>query len=197
MRKFIYLFFMILCTLLVVLLLNSPYKFYSIILFSLAVLFFILFIISFLRRDSSDIGIFNRKLKRILNTYDSILVKSDNHINLGNRTPIVLNSFNDLVNAQMEVRKPISYYLENECCNFILFDDKEVYIYVLKVNDNSNSVILQDLAFEYNNQENKYSNLFDSIDNTTIVMVGNSKSFKVSPIRKKKSKKVDDDIEIL
>ena len=92
------------------------------------------------------------------------------------------------MDAQAEIRKPITFFEEDNGTSFILLDDNEAYIYVLK-KKNVDLLIYEHIRnYKLENRKTDYSELFDEIDKTMIVMINNEKAYKVSPIREKKNK---------
>lgn len=179
---------------LILLLCNKLYS-YGIVAGTVTLILFVIFIL-FCINSRDEESIYKNKLNKLLKTYDSILVKSSTLPSLEDRNIIQVDSFQDLINAQLEIRKPIYYKLQVSCCSFLLLDDKEACTYILKSNDKVVSDL--DILINENNIVNKKKDKNDysilkNIDKTSIIMLDNSKSFKVSPIREKKK----DDIEIL
>ena len=179
---------------LVLLLWNKLYS-YGIVAGTVALILFVVFIL-FCINSRDEESIYKNKLNKLLKTYDSILVKSSTLPSLEDRNIIQVDSFQDLINAQLEIRKPIYYKLQVSCCSFLLLDDKEACTYILKSNDKVVSdldiLINENSIVNKKKEKNDYS-ILNNIDKTSIIMLDNSKSFKVSPIREKKK----DDIEIL
>ena len=179
---------------LVLLLWNKLYS-YGIVAGTVALILFVVFIL-FCINSRDEESIYKNKLNKLLKTYDSILVKSSTLPSLEDRNIIQVDSFQDLINAQLEIRKPIYYKLQVSCCSFLLLDDKEACTYILKSNDKVVSdldiLINENSIVNKKKEKNDYS-ILKNIDKTSIIMLDNSKSFKVSPIREKKK----DDIEIL
>lgn len=131
-------------------------------------------------------------IKNIINTFDSILVKSNTVPKLIGRNIIVVEEIDDMVDAQLEIRKPICYYKQTESCSFVLLDDKEAYVYVEKLNPDVVSPIeieINDIKLKQKNSEDLDSEMLRDIEKTTIVKLSNKKSYKVSPINKEKIKK--------
>ena len=139
--------------------------------------------------------VYNSYLKEILKTFDSVLIKVTSIPDLGKRNIINVNSIEDLIDAQVEIRKPIYYYLDINSCTFMLLDDKEICLYVLRRNKYVVAQIDGILQEEANQKRikqerdkkalenyNKDSSILESIENTTIIRF-NNKSFRVSPIR--------------
>lgn len=179
---------------LILLLCNKLYS-YGIVVGTVALILFVVFIL-FCINSRDEESIYKNKLNKLLKTYDSILVKSSTLPSLEDRNIIQVDSFQDLINAQLEIRKPIYYKLQVSCCSFLLLDDKEACTYILKSNDKVVSdldiLINENSIVNKKKEKNDYS-ILKNIDKTSIIMLDNSKSFKVSPIREKKN----DDIEIL
>lgn len=179
---------------LILLLSNKLYS-YGIVAGTVTLILFVVFIIvCFNSRDEESV--YKSKLNKLLKTYDSILVKSSTLPSLDDRNIIQVDSFQDLINAQLEIRKPIYYKLQVSCCSFLLLDDKEACTYILKSNDNVVSdldILINEKKIVDKKKEKDDYSILKNIDKTSIIMLDNSKSFKVSPIREKKK----DDIEIL
>lgn len=142
----------------------------------------------------SDEAQYKSKLRQILRTYDSILVKSKNLPKLDNLNIIRVDTIEDLVDAQMEIRKPIYYQEQTESCAFVLLDNMTACFYTLKVND----AVLCPLEITINELDiiNKNSqkaleedipeDLLSEIERTTIIRLKKGKYVKVSPLRNRK-----------
>ena len=148
---------------------------------------------------------YESKVRNIINTFDSILVKSNTVPKLVGRNIIFVEEMGDLVDAQLEIRKPICYYRQTETCSFVLLDDKEAYVYVEKLNPEIVSPLeieINDIKRMQKNSDNLDPDLLKSIEKTTIVMLSDKRSYKVSPVRKEdnsntENKSIVNDIEIL
>ncbi len=131
---------------------------------------------------------YESEIRSILNTYDSILVKSNGVPNIEGRNIIVVESIDDLIDAQLEIRKPICYVKQTESCSFVLLDEKEAYIYVEKLTDDVLSpveIAVQEAKIKQKSKEEMDSEMLRDIEKTTVVKLSNKRSYKVSPIRKK------------
>lgn len=147
--------------------------------------------IKFIFDNSSPTKAYESNVRNILNTFDSILVQSNAVPKLEGRNIIYVESIDDLVDAQLEIRKPICYYKQTESCSFALLDDKEAYIYIEKLNDDVVSPLeieIKENKLKTKNQDEMDSEMLRDIEKTTIVKLSNKKSYKVSPIRKDKNK---------
>jgi len=175
---------------------------YCILSITLGIVFLLLGISNLLKNQSPEKK-YNSEIKDILKTFDSVLVKSSEIPNLDNRNIIEVESIDDLVDAQLEIRKPICYLKQTESCSFVLLDDKEAYIYVAKINENILSpieIVIKESKIKRKNREEMDSEMLRDIEKTTIVKLSNKKSYKISPVRKKENKvkqMIYDDIELL
>ena len=163
-----------------------------------------------LLNDRSPEKSYESKIRNIINTFDSILVKSNTVPKLVGRNIIFVEEMGDLVDAQLEIRKPICYYRQTESCSFVLLDDKEAYVYVEKLNPEVVSPLeieINDIKRMQKNSQDLDSEMLRDIEKTTIVRLSDKRSYKVSPVRKEKvdkqentyseKKNVVEDIEIL
>lgn len=168
---------------------KTDYSAYSVLCYTLAAVLVVLGGSS-LFTNSNPTKIYDNKVKNILNTYDSILVKSNTIPSLEGRNVVNVEKMEDLVDAQLELRKPICYLKQTESCSFILLDEKEAFVYVEKLNDDVVSPVeieLNNLRIKEKDKDDMDSEMLKGIDKTTIVKLSNRKSYKVSPVRKKKN----------
>lgn len=190
----------------------SDYIQYGILTIVIDIVIFIVLFKSF-NIEKDPIKSYELRIKSTLNTYDSILVRNKEIPNLENRNIIMLYNFEDLVNAQIELRKPICYIKQTESCSFILLDGSEAWVYIDKVND----AVVSPVEIEINNLKRVLKNeseidqkILKEIEKTTIIKLPNAKTYKISPIRDKeiknscesnkainKEKKDDKEVEIL
>ena len=164
---------------------------YSILAFTVAAVFG-LFGVNRLIGNRNPNQVYERKGKDLLNTYDSILLKCGSVPNMEGRNIIRVESMDDLVDAQFEIRKPICYLKQSESCSFVLLDEKEAYVYVEKLKeDDLSPVEIEINNMKFRNKENRDldSEMLQDIDKTTIIKLSNKRSYKVSPIRKKNEPK--------
>lgn len=142
--------------------------------------------ITYALNTRNEEAIYNSTLKKVLNNYDAILVESHNFPDLKGKNIIKVTNMDDLVDAQIEIRKPIYYMIEGEdSCSFVLLDNSEACIYILKQNENVTSP-LELIINEYEKHNDIDASLLEDIERTTIIKLNNMKSFKVSPYKKDK-----------
>ena len=145
--------------------------------------------------SGSDESRYLNNLKKILKTYDAILAKSSVLPDLDDRNIIIVESMQDLVNAQIEIRKPIFYKMQVSCCSFFLLDEKDACVYTIKVNDDVVSdldILIKEKNFKQKKKLDDDYSLLKNIDKTSIIVLENSKSYKVSPIRDKDEEKKEE-----
>lgn len=88
-------------------------------------------------KDFQKQSIYKRKLRKILSTYDSIIVNVEKFPFVGDLSVVFVTSFEELVDAQNEVRLPINFK-ENKRKNmarFVLIRNNLAWVYVLKEGD--------------------------------------------------------------
>ena len=142
--------------------------------------------------------VYESKVKDMINTYDSILLKCNTVPNIDGRNIIKVETMDDLVDAQYEIRKPICYLKQSESCAFILLDEKEVYVYIEKLHEDVLSPVeieINNMKFRKKENSDIDSEMLQDIDKTTIIKLSNKKSYKVSPIRKNKEEEEKKQIE--
>ena len=147
----------------------------------------LVFGIKFVLNGGDPTKVYESNVRNILNTFDSILVKSNTVPKLIGRNIIIVEEMDDMVDAQLEIRKPICYYKQTESCSFVLLDDKEAYVYVEKLSPDVVSPLeieINDIKLKQKNSEDLDSEMLKDIEKTTIVKLSNKKSYKVSPIKK-------------
>ena len=143
-------------------------------------------LVTYTLNTRNEAAIYTSTLRKVLNNYDAILVESHNFPDLKGKNIIKVTNMDDLVDAQIEIRKPIYYMIEGEdSCSFVLLDNTEACIYVLKQNEQVESP-LELIVAEYEKHNDIDASLLEDIERTTIIKLNNMKSFKVSPYKKNK-----------
>ena len=67
-----------------------------------------------------------------MNTYDSIIVNTEEEPKIENYNVIKVESFEELIDAHSEIRMPINYYQTDHSSVFVLLSDKTAWKYVLE-----------------------------------------------------------------
>ncbi len=98
--------------------------------FLIAVMFLILIVIT--RNNQKNDNKYYVELKRILSTYDGIIVNVSSLPDLEKFNVIKVKSFDELLDAHSEVRLPINYYRQKGKSTFILVNDTMLWMYVLR-----------------------------------------------------------------
>ncbi len=86
--------------------------------------------IKYIIRKRKMISEYHKEINKILSTYDSIIVNSDNIKNLSKYNIINVNSFEELLDAHSEVRMPINYVeINNNYSIFVLINNDVAWVY--------------------------------------------------------------------
>lgn len=152
-------------------------------------LIFLLLIFFNVNDNRSDDAIYESTLKKILKTYVAILIESEELPSIKGKNIVKITSIDNLINAQVEIRKPIYYKKEFDYCTFVLLDDKEALVYSLKRNDDVVCTIDNIILEEKINSSKE--ELLNGIENTTIIKLDNNKVYKISPV-KEENKQISD-----
>lgn len=173
----------------------NSYINYAVIVLAIAVSFIIQELMYRFTGDTKEEK-YETKLKKILKTYDSVLVETRKVPVIDSEKVILVNSIDDLIDAQLELRKMIYYFKQSDNCSFVLFDQNQANIFILK----SNEEVISPLEIEINNNKIKNKNKNDideetlnEIDKTTIIKLPNDKAYKISPVRKQKKSNLKKD----
>ena len=75
---------------------------------------------------------YNKKTKKILKKYDAVLVKTKNIPRLYDKNIMLVSNIEDMINAQMEIRKPVYYFVNENSHSFFLLDGEEALVYIVK-----------------------------------------------------------------
>lgn len=99
---------------------------YAIIFISLICLFFIYYF------NNKKKDKFNTKISKILRSYNGIIVNISNMPNFSKRDVIMVNSFYELLNAQMELRVPINFIHYENAGKFFIIGSGVVWMFILR-----------------------------------------------------------------
>lgn len=96
---------------------------------------------------------YNKKTKKILKKYDSVLVKTKNIPRLYDKNIMVVSTMEDMINAQMEIRKPVYYFVNENSHSFFLLDGEEALVYIVK-NDPTVMCVVEKLILNIDKMRN-------------------------------------------
>ena len=172
-------------------------KLYTYLIIVVPILFILLFFsIKGIRTKYSPEDEYNMFLKEILKTYDAVLINVVEMPSVDGRSIVKVSNFEDLIDAQIEIRKPIYYKRDDRSTIFVLLDDKQVCINILKVDEEENTQFDRWLA-DLEKEKNKFDeSILAGIENTTIVRLDNNKSYRVIPIKDNDKKTIKDSKEL-
>ncbi len=149
------------------LIINKIYD-YAILLFIISI---ICLIVSFLslkdKYDSRDI--YNKRVKDIIDMNSSVLVKIDNMPEFNNRKVVTIDNIDDLLDIQLDLKRPIEYLNKNDSCSFILLSDKNVFIYTIGYNEDlktSIDIINEKKKVKEEVKEEQIESLDENINNS-------------------------------
>lgn len=74
-------------------------------------------------------SVYQRKLKKILKTYDGILVEVDSLPDLTKFNVIYVKSFDELIDAHSEIRRPINFIQKSSHAKFLLINEGIAWVY--------------------------------------------------------------------
>lgn len=167
-------------------LLNDIINYFIVFMTITAILFVHFCYIVFSKKD--DTSVYKRNLKKILKTYDSILVYSDSGYEISKHNIIFVKKFEDLLTAQEEFECHIVFIEEKESSIFLLKDNNELLVYVMKVNDDVTSKfenkLIENIQKEKEKNKKVGKNVLEDLEKTTIIQLKNDKVYKVSPLNK-------------
>ena len=106
----------------------NKYVGYLCMLIGISILCFIIYILILKSKLENE---YNKSIRRIMKTYDNIIVSSKNLPNLDNLNVIDVLSFDELLDAHGEVRNPINCVKGKKSTVFILINDDIAYRYKL------------------------------------------------------------------
>jgi len=150
----------------------------------------------YLKEEPDEYSTYNKNKKRILKTYDSIIVEVENIPNIAGKNVIKVKSIEDLVDAQLELREPIYYKNDNDSCFFLLLHFNEACVYILKMSENTISPTEQSIRYMKPSSKKDEKSILENVENTIVYKLDELRSFKISPIRNEKEIQVVDDTEI-
>lgn len=191
MKKIILSVLFVLCIIVSSILIYFKLHTYSIVALTITAMILIYLINSFFEEETPE-SIYNKILREIIKTYDSILVDITKIPEMDVKTVINVSSFEKLLDVQYELKKPIFYKMSINSCSFLLIDSEIAYVFVLRISEDSFSP-LDDIIAEVERDAKKRKEakkILDNIEKTTIIKLDDLRKYKVSPIREKDLKKI-------
>ena len=152
----------------------------------------------YIKEEPDEFSTFVKNKRRILKTYNSIIVEVEDIPNIAGKNIIKVKSIEDLVDAQLELREPIYFKNDNDSCFFMLLHYNEACIYILRMNDDVVSPTeqsIKNMKEDPDSKDNK-ENILENVENTIVYKLDELRSFKISPIRNDMEVKVVDDTAI-
>lgn len=107
---------------------------------------------------------FEKKVNKILKTYNSILVKCRNIPISPDKNIILVDDMDSMINTQIETRKPILYFAEDNTISFMILDQEEVYVYIIKKYDAAESKIENVIKTIENSKNSFFGEIFSGSD---------------------------------
>ena len=167
------------------LLFNDLINYFIVTLIITLILFCYLIFITFKKNDENSI--YQREIKRIFRTYDSILVYSDSNYKLNDQEIVIVNKLEDIVKVSEALNLPILVINEKDSCIFICEEGICNLVYIKKKNNSIISkyeeIIIKRIKDSKNNVDSKQ--ILKDIEKTTLIKLKNNKTYKVSPVKKK------------
>lgn len=110
----------------------------------------IIFLFFMLFKEIKNESIYYKKLKKILKVYDGIIVSIKEIPKLDNFNVVNVDSFEELIDAHSEVRRPINYIQKNNGSTFLLITEGIVYKYFLarELFNNTNNKEKNEVSYE-------------------------------------------------
>lgn len=138
------------------------------------------------KKEKNKNDTYERDLKKLLKTYDSILVYADNY-DITEDSVIYVKNIDELARFCEEMKKTIIFVQEDEACSFILKNDEDLLVYLMKKDKNSKSKIENKIKkMKENVIDLRDENILDDLEKTTVIRFKDNKIYKVSPIRSQK-----------
>lgn len=153
----------------------------------------------YIKEAPDEYSLFIKEKKRILKTYNSVIVEVETLPNIAGKNIIKVKTFDDLIDAQLELREPIYYKNDNDSCFFLLLHYNEACIYILKINDaviSPTELSIRYMKPDESVDKTDYESLLEDIENTVVFKLDELRSYKISPIRNEEVIEVIDDTAI-
>ena len=154
---------------------------FALITMAFAIFFLIIFFIN-LHNIHKPNGFFYDYVHNIIEKNSNILVEINKFPKFDNKKIYRTATIQDLLNLETSIKKPIYYTYNNDSYDFILIDNKKIYINTIKKDNNIISCL--DLYLSELNKKNEKYNLIEDLDKTTVIKLDKDKEFIVYPLNK-------------
>ncbi|MBE6157214.1 MAG: hypothetical protein E7160_00240 [Firmicutes bacterium] len=141
---------------------------------TIAALSFIVLVLTFAKKQD-ELSKYESNLKNMLKKFDSILAETSTFPDLEGKNIMLITNIEDMIDAAVEIRKPIYYKKDAEFCTFSLLDNNDICIYILKLNVDEETVVEKYIKNRKQNIENLIENAKDNRDIEDIVNSGKEK----------------------
>ena len=137
----------------------------------------LIFIVLYIVNNRNEDSAYASSLKNIMKTYDSILVSSEELPDLKGKNILMVSSMEDFIDAQVEIRKPIYYKRDVDSCSFVIVDNNEACVHVMKKDESVISPLeieIERLVKESSKKTSaKKKSILENIEKTTIIRLDN------------------------
>lgn len=113
---------------------NSKYnkiKFTLGIIFALLSIIDLVILILIYIKESKNESKYTKELKKILNSYDNIIVDTEKLPDITNKNIVNVKNFDELLDAQMQIGMPINFQEEENRAIFILIKNDMAWVYII------------------------------------------------------------------
>jgi len=130
---------------------------YMLVTATLAAIALIVLVLAIIRK-SDERSKYEYKLKQIIKKYNSILAETSTLPDLHDKNIMLITNIEDMIDASIEIRKPIYYKKDTNYCSFSLLDNNDICIYILKLYEDEETSIESFI-------KNRKQNIEDLIEN--------------------------------
>jgi len=92
---------------------------------------FCIIVLIYITKKKNDLNKYENMLKKILTTYDGIIVNINKLPDIKDYKVIEVSTFEELLDAHSEIRMPINFYQDEQNSYFILLNDNTAWKYIM------------------------------------------------------------------
>lgn len=108
---------------------SNKIKFISAIVFALLSIIDVAILIIICIKESKNESDYTKKIKKILNSYDNIIVDVEKLPDITNKNVVNVKTFDELLDAQMQIGMPINFIEEENKSTFVLVQSDIAWVY--------------------------------------------------------------------